>query len=912
MPKVSVIVPVYNVEKYLIKSLDSLVNQTLEDIEIIVVNDGSTDNSKKIIEVYKEKYQDKIKYLEKPNGGLSDARNFGIPHATGEYIAFLDSDDYVELDTYEKMYNKAKEENADIVCCKYDRIYNAKRVVCDIGKIEDYGKNLHENPELLNCGVPYIWNKIFKKSLIEENKFEFENYKIFEDLLFTYKCFLKANKISMVEEVFYHYIRNRNSSVMSSFSYKLFDIFDVIKELTDYYKANGAYEEFEQYLLAVVLNHIYIRLNTKIKFKEIPVKYKFINQSFKFLNENFNGWKKSEYYFEIKRKSRRKYTSKMYWMSKLYVAKYKKIPKKVKRNAKKVIFSDNKGAKYLKYIKTKPIDPKSILIDSQHGENISGNMFYILKEVYTNEEYEEFKIFVTVTKKNKKKIKEKLDFYGYKNLKLININSGKYLKLLATSKYLFNDTSFMPYFIKREEQVYVNTWHGTPLKTLGRKVKNEYHNFGNLQKNFIVSDYLLYPSEYMMEHMLEDYMIDNISNNKIILSGYPRNTIFFDEESRKNIKIKENLEGKEIIAYMPTWRGILKDVQNPESFIEEVFEEIDKNLKENQLLYVNFHPYLDNRISFEKYNKIRKFPNSYETYEFLNICDKLITDYSSVFFDYAVTRNKIILYAYDEEEYFKERGVYVKLDELPFPKVDNVQDLIKEINSPINYDMDKFIDKFCKYDAKDVTKKICNKVILNKKEDIKIIPIPNNKKKNILIFGGNLYNCDTTDELFKYINSLDFNKANYYLTFVTRKISKNKEILLELPNEAKYIGQLGGKNTTLYEKILLMLLGRTKFAYDLFYKRYKKMFCDEKQRIFGNIKFDTVIVFGSKSGMNLAMFSEFDCKKELYIYSKSNINNKINSKIYNKYDKIFERNKQSNEKSISKNYEKIEAIRNNE
>ncbi len=906
--KVSIIVPVYNIESYIEKCLRSLTEQTLQDIEIIVVDDGSTDNSTRVIENIKN---EKIIFIKKENTGVAETRNLALSKAKGEYIGFIDGDDYVEATMYEEMYNKAKEENADIVCCRYDRIYNSKRTVCNIGKKEEYGKSLHENPELLNCGVPYIWNKIFKRNLIEENKFKFENYKIFEDLLFTYKCFLKANKISMVEDVFYHYIRNRNSSVMSSFSYKLFDIFDVMKKLTDYYKENEAYEEFEQYLLAVVLNHIYIRLNTKIKFKEIPVKYKFLNQSFKYLNENFKDWKKTEFYFEYKKKPKKQYISKIYWISKLYAARFKKIPKKIKVNAKKIIFNDNRGAKYLKYVKTEDIIEKTILIDSQHGENISGNMFYILKEVYTNKEYEEYKIFVTVTKNKKKKIREKLDFYGYTNLKLVDIKSKKYLKILATSKYLFNDTSFMPYFIKREGQVYLNTWHGTPLKTLGKKVKNEYYNIGNLQKNFIVSDYLLYPSQYMMEHMLEDYMIDNISNNKIILTGYPRNTIFFDEESRIKIKKQEELEGKEIIAYMPTWRGILKNVHNPESFIEEIFEEIDKNLKENQLLYVNFHPYLGDRISFDKYNKIRKFPNSYETYEFLNVCDKLITDYSSVFFDYAVTRNKIILYAYDEEEYFRERGVYVKLDELPFPKVDNVDDLIKEINSPINYNIDKFIEKFCKYDAIDVTKKICNKIILRKKENIKIISMPKNKKKNILIFGGNLYNCDTTEELFKYIKSLDFNKANYYLTFATRKIAKNKEILLELPNEAKYIGQLGGKNITLYEKFLLMLLGRTKFAYNLFYKRYKKIFSDEKQRIFGNIKFDSVIVFGSKSGINLAMFSEFDCKKELYIYAKSNINNKINPKIYSKYDKIFARNKQSDKKEICKNYEKIEAIKNN-
>lgn len=902
--KVSVIVPVYNIEKYIEKCLKTLTEQTLKEIEIIVVDDGSTDNSAEVIEKIKN---DKIIFIKKENTGVAKTRNLALKQAKGEYIGFIDGDDYVELTMYEKMYNKAKEENADIVCCKYDRIYNSKRILCKVGEVENYNKSLQENPELLNCGVPYIWNKIFKKTLIEENNFEFENYRIFEDLLFTYKCFLKANKISIVDEVFYHYIRNRNSSVMSSFSYKLFDIFDVMKQLTDYYKENGAYEEFEQYLLAVVLHHIFIRLNTKIKFKEIPAKYKFLNESFKFLDQNFKDWKKSEYYFDYKGKPIKKYTSKLYWISKLYISKFKAYPLKIVRYVKKLSEKNNLGGKYLRYVKTRKTDEKMILIDSQHGENISGNMFYILKELCTNSDFKDYKIFVTVTRKKRKGIKQKIDFYGYTNLKLINLNSNKYLKVLASAKYLFNDTSFMPYFIKREGQVYLNTWHGTPLKTLGKKVKNEYHNIGNLQKNFIVSDYLLYPSEYMMEHMLEDYMIDNIANNKIMLLGYPRNTIFFDNDSRKDIRKKYGLEGKEIIAYMPTWRGILDDIQEQESFIEEVFEEIDKSLNENQLMYVNFHPYLQDKIEFKKYKRIKKFPNEYETYEFLNVCDKLITDYSSVFFDYAVTRNKIILYAYDEEEYFMERGVYVKLDELPFPKVDNVKDLIKEINSPVNYKMDEFLEKFCKYDEKNVTKKICSKIILNKEEDIKTVTMPNNRKQNILIFGGNLYNCETTDELIKYINSLDLNIANYYLTFAIRKIAKNKEVLLELPKEARYIGQLGGKNTTRFEKLLLLLLGKTKFSYNMFYKKYKKIFSDEKQRIFGNINFDSVIVFGSKSGVNLALFSEFNCNKDLYICSKTNINKKINKRIYSKYNNIFTKIEPQLKEEIS-NYQRIESI----
>ena len=120
--KISVIVPIYNVENYLEKCLNSLVNQTLQEIEILVINDGSTDDSQKIIEVFQNKFPQKIKAFTKENGGLSDARNFGIERARGEFIAFVDSDDYVSARMMEEMYGLAKKHEAEIVICNLQKV----------------------------------------------------------------------------------------------------------------------------------------------------------------------------------------------------------------------------------------------------------------------------------------------------------------------------------------------------------------------------------------------------------------------------------------------------------------------------------------------------------------------------------------------------------------------------------------------------------------------------------------------------------------------------------------------------------------------------------------------------------------------------------------------------------------------
>lgn len=287
MPKVSVIVPVYNVKKYLTKSLDSLVNQTLEDIEIIVVNDGSTDNSKKIIEVYKEKYQDKIKYLEKPNGGLSDARNFGIPHATGEYIAFLDSDDYVELDTYEKMYNKAKEENADMVECDFIWEYPNKTKI-------DTGIIYKNKKEMLTYARVVAWNKLIKRDLLEKYKIEFPKGLRYEDVEFFYKMVPYYNKVSFVKEPLIHYIQ-RESSISKVQNERTKEIFEVLDNVIEYYKNKNLYNEYKD-----ELEYTYTRLLLcsslfrMVKIKDKKVKRELLNTTWTNLRKKFPNWKKNK------------------------------------------------------------------------------------------------------------------------------------------------------------------------------------------------------------------------------------------------------------------------------------------------------------------------------------------------------------------------------------------------------------------------------------------------------------------------------------------------------------------------------------------------------------------------------------------------------------------------------------------
>lgn len=208
--KVSVIVPIYNTEKFLKRCIDSVLNQSLKELEIILVNDGSTDNSNKICLEYSEKYEN-IKYLNKLNTGCSDSRNIGIRMATGEYIAFLDSDDYVEKNMYENLYNKAYTENMDIVMCGILYHYLSEGRKCSYSpKSIDNFKEYFKHSILIACPS----NKIFKREFILKNKILFPlNIHQGEDLVFCFKSLSFTNRVGYINKDYYQYQLHGDNSV---------------------------------------------------------------------------------------------------------------------------------------------------------------------------------------------------------------------------------------------------------------------------------------------------------------------------------------------------------------------------------------------------------------------------------------------------------------------------------------------------------------------------------------------------------------------------------------------------------------------------------------------------------------------------------------------------------------------------
>ncbi|MGN1083895.1 MAG: CDP-glycerol glycerophosphotransferase family protein, partial [Lachnospiraceae bacterium] len=255
--------------------------------------------------------------------------------------------------------------------------------------------------------------------------------------------------------------------------------------------------------------------------------------------------------------------------------------------------------RYLAYLEKYPVNRRLVLLESQHGRALDGNVYAVLAELCRRKEYRELTIYVSAAPENRRRFARLLKENGLTRARVLCYGTYAYFKVLATAGYLVNDNTFLYCFIKREEQIYLNTWHGTPLKTLGRQSKSEYFSIGNAQKTFLDADYVLYPNEFTMERMIADYMVDNIGTFTPLLGGYPRNAVFFDAAAGETLREKYGLSGKTVYAYLPTWRGTIGNVSSEEQDrrLLGFFEELDKMLSDAQVVYVKMHTVSASHIS---------------------------------------------------------------------------------------------------------------------------------------------------------------------------------------------------------------------------------------------------------------------------------------------------------------------------
>lgn len=541
-------------------------------------------------------------------------------------------------------------------------------------------------------------------------------------------------------------------------------------------------------------------------------------------------------------------------------------------------FKSNINETYLNY-RTHPIDDYLVLLEGGQGKNINGNMFSMLREISTNEKYKKYTCVFVVTNATSKKAKSRMDFYGFDRVKLVVRNSNEYSKYLATAKYVMTDNSFPPFFDKRDEQVFLNTWHGTPLKTLGMSDKSNLASLANIQKNYLMSDYALFPNQFTKDVFFNDYDLNYIFSSKYLIANYPRNYVFYDKEQGENMKKTLGLESKQVFAYMPTWRGTGRtaDIKAQLKITKKILDEFDEKLNDNQVLLVNLHFLLAGDIDCSEYKHIQYFSSDYDTYEVLNACDGLVTDYSSVFFDFAVSKKKIILFAYDKADYLDSRGVYMPLESLGLPIVETVDGVIKEMGIASNVS-DEFIDTYCPNGSAKSCEDIFD-MMINGKSDV--YDIKENEKANkdlCLIFVG-IINSVHFASVKEYIKSNP--QYNYVITYRNDFTEESRKFFNSLDPEIETFGTVNAFNAT--HKDLIELFKDRFFIGNS--KKLEKFYENEAHHLFYGIKPAKIVDFSCGNsviaGCLSKMSGEKECIKHGDYYAVSNkkakqINNVVN------------------------------------
>ena len=555
---------------------------------------------------------------------------------------------------------------------------------------------------------------------------------------------------------------------------------------------------------------------------------------------------------------------------------------------------------YTEYYERHEIEDKTILYESYHGRSMSCNPYALFKEIYKDER---FKDYTHIWAINNMEIIPKY-LKAYVNIIFVTKESDLYLRYLTKAKYLINNTSFSDYFIRKEKQVYLNTWHGTPLKLMGKDTKDEFLSHKNITRNFLHTSHLIHPNRYTLDIMLESYDIKNIYEGVIAEIGYPRQDLMLNisNENKENLLEQMNIvKDKKVILYAPTWRG---------TGVSEVEFDADKLLEDLNLLsqLENVHVLYRGHYMAEKFiQEVDALhdtivPSFIDTNSLLSIVDVLITDYSSIAFDFMALEKPIIYYAYDREEYAKERGFKFELEEISENICENNQVLFETLEKvltdlKIDSKQIKAQEKFCAYDDGYASKRVIDLLFFDKVDEKYIVEFE--KKESILFYGGPFIPNGITTSLLSLTSKINQDKFSITVVLEPKVIigndQKNSQ-LARLKNNINILGRFGRMQMTLEEKwIIAKLNSQNTLAssemWNLLYKSYNREFL----RVFGHIKFTNIINFEGYNSYWVRLFSEvYGSRNSIYLHNEmqGEAETRFPSlyghfQIYQKYDNLI-------------------------
>ncbi|MBO6140658.1 MAG: CDP-glycerol glycerophosphotransferase family protein [Ruminococcus sp.] len=534
---------------------------------------------------------------------------------------------------------------------------------------------------------------------------------------------------------------------------------------------------------------------------------------------------------------------------------------------------DENSRNIVSHCYTLPIDEKAVLILGL-GKSVRGNMQYILDVINKSPEFEGYTCYVRVDDSTNEAVSGYKKKNGWKRTKLFKSDKN-YARYMEGCKYLITETFFPESWIKRPGQVYVNIWHGTPLKKLGlaKNTRNIPKN-GNTQKNFVNADYLLYPNDYTFLHMTESYKVRELLKGKALMLGYPRCGGLLQTAAKDNSALRNELapNGERVFVYMPTFKDY---ISNEEVVMEskELLDHLDENLHDDQILYVNLHHKLSDVIDYSKFRHIKKFPPLVDSYALMAVSDALITDYSSVFFDYLTLGKQIILHVEDIEHYVRARGTYMDMLTLPFDMAYSKEDIIRCLNKgKKTYDDTKARAEFCAYDCPDSADKLC-RLFRGSEEGLELRDIPKSGRQTILAVSERCADTPESLRLLGIAKGYDKRFADLYLSSDYSRTGTSAPaypLLFETPA----FGYRGEVKLSYEGKEVYALYEQGRISFEKAFEVLKYDYYLNSKAMYGESEFDCIFVY-DVSDLDIIMSLAMMKAKRKYLY----INNALIEKL---------------------------------
>lgn len=733
MTFISIIIPFNSEKRYLKDCLQSLREENLEDIETIIILNGISENKEDSTNIYTvnaliKEYEKDLNIIVKSfdnSIGVSKARNMGLEIATGEYVYFIDGDDYIFKGGLDKLIEVSKKTNADFINGeRMETLYIKDRFDEELEKRDNLfltrknSSDLEYFMELLtlkdseSADIFSALHSLIKKEIVKEIRFD-EEKKYFSDYSFMIKAINKSNNFKSAENALYAK-RQRDDSINSPSLTDEANIDYFKYSIEEYEKIKESIEEFNDKNKKDVLKSA---INEKILSYYLNIYSKMFRSDKKWRNENFDKISQVSKDLDIDNiKNYKKEIIALQNHDLKSVTKYINF-RLAKAKFKEIINNLNWDLLvqtiYLNIFNKMKIKDNRICLISFRGDFYTDSPKYIYQ--YLLEEYgDKFEYIWIINDKN-------TNIPG--KPKKVKRDSLKYFYYIATSKYWVTNGRQPFKLLKRPQQVILSTWHGTPLKRLGLDIGNIHSGSPGIKKTYVKNakewNYLVSPNRYTSEILKSAFLYEG----EILEVGYPRNDILYNASEKDVREIKKNLnlpEDKKIILYAPTWRDDdFYDIGEYKFNLKLDLDKLKDEFSEEYIILIRTHYFIANKLDLSNYKGFAIDVSKYDDIaELYLISDILITDYSSVFFDFANLKRPILFFTYDLDKYEHVlRGFYIDIHkDVPGPllfSTEEVIDNIKNIDNVVDdfgEKYDEFYERFCSIDDGRATERIVKRV----------------------------------------------------------------------------------------------------------------------------------------------------------------------------------------------------------